>query len=165
VRLNNLRNRGKSALRGLFKKWADLRERRRLRSRVTRALKLKPRGAAPNDGLPLTRLSTRLEVEWYAREVQPWDRDLPPERQARLFVEQSLSDTVVAIWRMFERMAEIDVIDIRVLEPHLPDKTVLAGTVFRGDVNAAGAHPSPAMSLKLLGVRYRVTDGQFEPLS
>jgi hypothetical protein len=36
--------------------------------------------------------------------------------------------------------------------------------VFRSDVGAAVAHPSPAMSLKVLGIRFCVTDGHFEPL-
>jgi hypothetical protein len=150
--------------RRLFNKLTEIRERRRFQKRISRALKLRARGAVANDGLPLKKLSSRLEVEWCARGIQPWDRDLPVEQQTKLFVEQCLNDTVVAIRRMFERMAEIDIIDIRVVEPERPEATVLAGTVLRDDVNAARRHTSPSMNLKVLGVRYHVTDGGFEPL-
>jgi hypothetical protein len=60
---------------------------------------------------------------------------------------------------MFERLVEVDVIQIRVLAPNEAENTVLAGTVYRNDLHAAQACPSPAMSLKLLGVQYRVADG------
>jgi hypothetical protein len=102
-----------------------------------------------------------LKVEWYARDLHPWDRDLPVDRRAELFVAGFMADTVVAIRRIFERLAEIDAIQIRVLEPTEPYRTVLAGTVCRDDLNASRDCPSPAMSLRLLGVQHRVTDGCF----
>jgi hypothetical protein len=151
--------------RRFVEKWTRVRERRRLLKRVRRALKLRPRGAIANDGLPLKRLSTRLEVVWSARGVQPWDRDLPVDRQTKLFVEQCLNDTIVALPRMFARMAEVDVIDIRVVEPERPEKTVLVGTVLRDEVDGVGGHQSPRMSLKMLGVRYRIGDAGFESVS
>jgi len=141
-----------------------IRERRRLRSRVKRTLALKSRGAIFNDGLPLRKLANHLEVEWFAREPHPWDEDLAPDRKAELFVVESLSDTIVAICRMFDRLPEVDTIRIRVLQPTEPHNTLLAGTVHRADLHASRRCPSPAMSLKLLGIRYRVTDGAFEPL-
>jgi hypothetical protein len=141
-----------------------IRERRRLRGRVVRTLALKSRGAIFNDGLPLRKLANHLEVEWFAREPHPWDEDLPPERRAERFVVESLSDTIVAICRMFDRLPEIDTIRIRVLGPNDPDKTLLAGTVHRADLHTSRRCPSPAMSLKLLGIEYRVVDGSFEPL-
>jgi hypothetical protein len=148
-----------------IRRWTELRERRRLRHRVLKTLRLGSRGAACEKGLPLHRLSTRLVVEWYARDVHPWDRDLPQAQRTTRFVEESLKDTVEAIWRMFERLPEIDAIDLRVLEPNHPHKALLAGTVFREDVNAAGSCQSPAMSLKTLGVKFRLADGGLEPLS
>lgn len=151
--------------RRLYRTWTAARERRRFRKRIRQALKLSARGAVANDGLPLRNLSSRLNVEWCARDVQPWDRDLPAEQQTKLFVEQCLTDTVVAIRRMFERMAEVDVIDIRVVEPERPGATVLAGTVCRDDVRAARRYPSPKMNLEVLGVRYHIIEGGFEPLN
>ena len=143
---------------------SGIRERRRLRGRVVKTLALKSRGGIFNDGLPLRTLANHLEVEWFAREPHPWDKDLPPERKAERFVVESLSDTVVAICRMFDRLPEVDTIRIRVLEPNELHKTLLAGTVHRADLHASRRCPSPAMSLKLLGIQYRVTDGSFEPL-
>jgi hypothetical protein len=72
-----------------------------------------------------------------------------------------MADTIVAIRQMFERLAEIDVIQVRVLEPKEPHRALLAGTVCREDLSAARSCPSPAMNLKLLGVHRRVADGCF----
>jgi hypothetical protein len=136
-------------------------ERRRLRNRVARALAMAPRGGVANDTSLLREMSLSLKVEWYARDLHPWDRDLPVERRAELFTAELMADTVAAIRQIFERLAEIDAIHIRVLEPAAPHKTVLAGTVCRDDLNATRDCPSPAMSLKLLGLQYRVSDGCF----
>jgi hypothetical protein len=134
--------------------WRGDWERRRLRSRVIRALTLAPRGAVANDGLSLRNMSPSLTVEWYARDVHPWDNDLPAERRAELFTAELMADTVAAIRQMFERLAEVDVIHVRVLEPNEPHETILAGTVCREDLRAARDCPSPAMNLKLLGVHW-----------
>jgi hypothetical protein len=142
-------------------KWRGAFERRLLRNRVIKALTLAPRGGIARDGPLLREISHSLKLEWYARDVHPWDGDLPAERRAELFTAELMTDTLVVIRQMFERLAEIDVIQIRVLAPNEPDKTVLAGTVHRNDLNAAPDCPSPAMSLKLLGVQYRVTDECF----
>ena len=69
-----------------------------------------------------------------------------------------MAETIVAIRQTFERLAEVDVIEIRVLAPNEPGKAVLAGTVCRDDLIAAQACPSPAMSLKLLGIHYQLAD-------
>jgi hypothetical protein len=146
---------------GIRRKWRGAWERRRLRNRVIKALTLAPRGAILDDRLRLRKMSLALTLEWYARDVHPWDRDLPDDRRAELFTAALMTETVVAIRRAFERLAEVDVIEIRVLAPHQPEKTVLAGTVCRDDLDAARACPSPAMSLKLLGVDSRVAGGCF----
>jgi hypothetical protein len=103
-------------------------------------------------------MSLALRLEWHARDLHPWDCDLPADRRAELFMAALMAETIVAIRRTFERLAEVDVIEIRVLTPDEPGQTVLAGTVCRDDLIAAQACPSPAMSLKLLGIQYRLSD-------
>jgi hypothetical protein len=102
-----------------------------------------------------------LNVEWHARDAHPWDCDLPIEQRAELFTAGLIADTVVAIRQLFEDLAEVDVIQICVLAPNDPDMTILAGTVCRDDLNAAVGCPSPAMSLRLLGLQHRLVDGPF----
>lgn len=67
----------------------------RIRRRVIKALALNQRGEARRDGLALNYFRDRLEIEWQARNIHPWDRDLPPARVARLFAEQCLDDTIL----------------------------------------------------------------------
>jgi hypothetical protein len=153
------RKAGRPPFGGTGRKWRAEWARRRLRKRVARALTMAPRGGVANDGTSLRTVSLSLEVEWYARDLHPWDRDLPVERRAELFSAELMADTVVALRQLFERLADIDAIQIRVLEPTEPHKTVLAGTVCRDDLIATQGCRSPAMSLKLLGVQQRVTDG------
>jgi hypothetical protein len=117
------------------------------------------RGAVANDWLQLRQTSLTLKVEWQARDVHPWDGDLPADRRAELFTTTLMADTVVAIRQMFEGLAEVDVLQIRVLAPNEVEKTVLAGTVCRDDVDAAQACSSPAMRLKLLGLQFSLAEG------
>ena len=142
----------------IHRKWRSGLERRRMRNRVIKALTLAPRAAVPDDGPRLRKMSLALRLEWYARDIHPWDGDLPAERRAELFTAALMAETIAAIRQTFERLAEVDEVEIRVLAPNEPDKTVLAGTVCRNDLCAAQACPSPAMSLKLLGIRYRLAD-------
>jgi hypothetical protein len=130
-----------------------------LRNRVIKALTLAPRGAIANDWLQLRQTSLTLKVEWQARDVHPWDGDLPADRRAELFTTTLMADTVVAIRQVFKGVAEVDVVQIRVLAPNEAEKTVLEGTVCRDDVDAAQACSSPAMSLKLLGLQFCLADG------
>jgi hypothetical protein len=140
----------------IHRKWRCGMERRRLRNRVIKALTLARRAAVPDDGPRIRKMSVALRLEWYARDIHPWDCDLPAERRAELFTAALMAETIAAIRQTFERLAEVDEVEIRVLapnEPDKPDKTVLTGTVCRDDLSAAQACPSPAMSLKLLGIR------------
>jgi hypothetical protein len=60
---------------------------------VKRALALRPRGTIPNDVLALSNLRLSghcLQLEWRARDIHPWDRDLPDSLQAELFSIQAL---------------------------------------------------------------------------
>jgi hypothetical protein len=136
--------------------------RKRLRCRVVRALALNRRGEARGDGLPLSRFNNRLEIEWRARQVHPWDRDLPPARVAQLFAEQCLDDTRAALERLFSALPEIDVIEFTVTHP-VSRALIVAGSVTRRDIRDAKACSS-GMRLKQLGVTYRLHDWQFEPL-
>jgi hypothetical protein len=98
-------------------------------------------------------ISTQLQVEWCARDVHPWDRDLPANRRNELFLEQCRHDTLVAVQRLFERLGEVDVIEIRVVEPQPSARTLLAGTVSRHDLTAVTTrHRSSRMRLKLIGI-------------
>ena len=69
----------------------------RCRRGMERALALHLRGEVRKDGLRLKKLSTRLEIEWWARDIHPWDRHEAPDQRAWLFFRQSLSDTEAAI--------------------------------------------------------------------
>jgi hypothetical protein len=136
---------------------------RRPKGRVVGAPALKPRGGVAHDVLQLSKLGARLQVEWTARDVHPWDKDLPPERRAELFVEQVLNDTNSAIVRLFHVLPEIDAIEIRVLEPN-SGASIIAGSVNRIEAFSASS-PSPGMKLKNLGLDYRLNGWRFEPLT
>jgi hypothetical protein len=136
--------------------------RRRLQRRVIRALALNKRGEARSDGLSLSHFQNRLQIEWRAREVHPWDRDLPQARVARLFAEQCLKDADAALERLFATLPEIDVIEFKMLEPN-SGASILSGTVTRSESMNVRA-PSSGMRLKQLGVTYRLQNWRFEPL-
>src|SRR5580692_7890644 len=70
---------------GNGRKWRAEWERRRLRNRVIRALTMAPRGGVAGDGSLSPKMSLSLNVEWYARDLHPWDSDLPVDRRAELF--------------------------------------------------------------------------------
>jgi hypothetical protein len=136
----------------------EVRERRRLLTRVERALRVPPRGGCADDRLILKRMSTQLHVEWCARDVHPWDRDLSVDRRDELFLDQCRQDTIVAVQRMFAYLAEIDVIEIRVVEPQPSARTILAGTVSRHDLTVISRHRSSRMSLNLMGIRHEAAE-------
>jgi len=140
----------------------DRTDRKRRRIRIERALALNRRGEARADGLDMTSLCSRLEIEWRARDVHPWDRSQTPERYAATFVEQCLSDTDAAIIRLFEGLPWVDILDVRVLDPNT-DETIISGTVYRPEAQEA-AEPALGMRLKNLGVTYRVSGWHFESL-
>jgi hypothetical protein len=141
------------------RKWRGEWKRRRLRKRVIKALTLAPRGAVANDRLHLGTTSLSLKLDWQARDVHPWDGDLPVGRRRERFTTALIADTVTAIRHVFEQLAEVDVLQIRVFAPNESRRAILAGTVCRDDLNAAEDCRSPAMSLKLLGVQYHLADG------
>jgi hypothetical protein len=138
----------------LMKKLIPSLMRRGIRSLVNRSLALRPRGGVVNDRLVLHKLSGQLQLEWHARAVHPWDRDLPPCRQVEAYFEQAVADTDLAIRRIFQRLPEIAVIEIRVLDTQDPTKIVLAGVVTREDALDADLPYSAKMRLKMMGIQY-----------
>ena len=126
------------------------------------ALEVNRRAGVRNDGLSLTRMRNRLEVEWQARDIHPWNQGVPPERAAREFVQQCLEDVDAAISRLFATLPETDEIVLRVLDPS-SGNPILAGTVTRAEV-AAVAGKSLGMKLKSLGLVFRLANWRFESL-
>ena len=137
---------------------------KRFRRMVTKALAVGSRGFIANDVLLLSKLSTQVQVEWRTRDVHPWNRNVPPDQRAELFREQTLHDTDAAIRRFFQLLPDLDAIEIRVLEPHAPNRLILAGAVARRDAMATRSLSSPGMRLKTMGIKFRTNGGHLEPL-
>jgi hypothetical protein len=149
---------------GAMRRWVRARSRLRWHHRITGALELEVRGAVAHDQLRVKRCATQLVIEWFARDVHPWDRDLAPEQQARRFVERAVIDTVAAIQQLFDGVPEIDCLHVRVWDRTPPCEPVLAGTVSRAEFEECQEHRSPIMTLKSLGLvfersRDSLTDG------
>lgn len=135
-----------------------------LRRLTAAALALAPRGFAPRDVPRLRKLSAQLRVEWCTRDIHPWDRSLPVDQQTERFRLQTLHDTDEAIVRFFDLLPEIEEIDLRVVEPRAPNRLILAGVVARAAARATRHLLSPAMRLKMMGVRVRLDAGRLAPL-
>lgn len=131
---------------------------------ISHALALHLRGEVRRDGLTINYVCNRLEIQWWARDIHPWDRNLPPETKAPLFAKQALADTEAAISRLFEALPEVDVIELTVLEP-TSETIILSGTVHRSALSTA-RHDllSVGMRLRELGVSYRFQISHLEPL-
>jgi hypothetical protein len=136
---------------------------RQERRRIEHILRRIGRGQARRDGLRLDKVSHRLEIQWRARDIHAWDRDLPFERRASTFVEQTLADTEAVIAGLFESLPQVDVIDLAVLEPE-SDRTMMAGTVCRSSATNHRRLLSIKMRLSELGVQYRLVGSRFEAL-
>ena len=104
-----------------------------------------------------------LRVRWRARLIHPWDRDLPTDTTERLLVEQSFADTEAALHRLFTTLPEIDIIELRVLDP-VSEQTIMAGIVRRSDLEAARCFASVKMRLGESGVDFRLTGSRFSAL-
>ncbi len=123
-----------------------------LRRRIRRALALNLRGEARDDGLDLVRISNRLEIQWRARGIHPWDRETPVGRDEGIFFDQLFRDTDAALDRLFKALPQIDIVDLKVYEP-ATGELMLSGTVHRGALDRARSTASVRMRLHLLGVR------------
>jgi hypothetical protein len=131
------------------------------RRRLEYALALTGRGEVRRDGLRLDRIRSRLEIQWRARDIHPWDRDSPPEKRAQILLEQALADTEEAISRLFEALPEVDVIELAVIQP-ASEGVMLAGTVERSAWSEKPQHLSVKMRLQEMGVGYRLAGSYFE---
>jgi hypothetical protein len=129
---------------------------------VITALEVNRRAGIRNDGLSLKSMRNRLEVEWQAREIHPWDQGLPPGQTAQQFVQQCLEDVDAAISRLFATLPDTDEIVLRVLDP-TSGNPIVAGTVTRTEAAGASAG-SVEMKLKSLGLVFRLANWQFESL-
>ena len=126
----------------------------RYHRRIKQALALHLRGEGRRDGLTLDNVSSRLEIRWRARDIHPWDRHLARYEREAMFAEQALADTEAAVVRLFEKLPEVDVIELSVLEPK-SETLIAAGTVHRSELNAARPHLlSVGMRLREVGVTY-----------
>ena len=128
---------------------------------VRRALALRPRGAIPNDVLILNSLTLSdrcLRLEWRARDIHPWDRDLPLAEQAELFSQQAFQDTDAALIRLFQGLPEIEQIEFQVLKPDGCGNVILTGAVDRERALDPERPLSLRMRLRNLGVTYQMTD-------
>jgi len=127
----------------------------RYHRRIKQALALHLHGEARRDGLTVDNVSSHLEIRWRARDVHPWDRHLARFEKEVLFAEQALADTEAAVFRLFERLPEVDVIELSVLEPK-SETLIATGTVHRSDLNAPRPHLlSIGMRLREVGITYR----------
>lgn len=137
---------------------------RRYQRSLNRALALHLRGEVRRDGLTLTKACNRLEIQWRARDIHPWDRDDPPERHALLFAEQMLADTEAAIFRLFEALPQVDVIKLSVIGRG-SEPPIISGTVHRSTLSAARRGlMSVGMRLRDLGVGYHFEGWPYQSL-
>jgi hypothetical protein len=131
------------------------------RGRIERALALAGRGAVGRDRLRLKSVWNRLEIEWAARDLHPWDSDRPSPERAQLFADQCLGDTEEAIRTLFAAMPQMDVLELKVVAPE-SDAVLLAGTVHRSALAEDRRLSSVRMRLDRLGVRVHAA-GMSEP--
>jgi hypothetical protein len=127
---------------------------------VSRALSLKPRGAIGNDGLVVQNLSARLRVRLIARRIHPWDRDRPANERSELFVQQCLEDVSNAIPKLFRSMAEVDEMEVIVLDPR-GKRAVISGVVKRSDALSSNCF-SAGMKLRAMGLAFGRSNSGFE---
>jgi hypothetical protein len=131
---------------------------------IKRALALHLRGEVRRDGLNPISVTTRLEIEWRARDIHPWDRDLlPAPEKAAAFVDQALHDTEAAICRLFTALPPLHVIALKVLDRASQD-VILSGSVSRPDFAAREERLSVGMRLMYMGVTHHSEGSLFEPL-
>jgi hypothetical protein len=131
---------------------------------MQRALALHLRGEVRRDGLHLSAATTHLEIEWRAREIHPWDRELlSPSERASSFVEQALADTEAAVYRLFSALPQVNVITLKVRGQE-SERLIISGTVLRQDTLARDQELSIGMRLRYLGVTYHSAGSLFEAL-
>ena len=135
-----------------------------LRGSIDKALAVNRYEVRP-DGLSLEGTSFRLAITWRARDIHPWDGDLAADNRALRLVEQTFSDNLAALERLFVALPEVDVIDLRVLEADARKHgTLLNGLISRREFETCQLS-SPAMRLRLLGLNFNLVNSRLEPLA
>jgi hypothetical protein len=136
----------------------------RVRRVLDRALALHRRREVRSDGLVLVNYAMKLSVSWRAREIHPWDRNMPEEKIAPRLVAQTMHDAEDAVERIFEAFPEADVLDLNILECD-PDsnQVIMSGVVMRSDLRRFAA-ASIGMRLRMLGINYRLVNQHFETI-
>lgn len=135
-----------------------------LKGRVLCALALHRRGEVRADGLELKAMSTNIRIEWIARDIHPWDRGWDRACRERLFADQCLRDADAVIHRLFEKIPELDTLELRVFYRGLANP-LLAGMVKKSDLIPKEERGALGMKLKTLGVTFKMSNWQLEPLS
>jgi len=93
---------------------------------VGKALNIGPIRRGGRQRLQICRITGQLHVEWRARDLHAWDRDLPLERRSELFRAQTIEDTDNAVARLFSLVPEVDTITIQVRSPQSDGGTISA---------------------------------------
>ena len=129
------------------------------------ALALQRRGEARPDGISSFSFAIGLTVNWRARDVHPWDLDMPEERKAPRLVDQTLRDTEAAIERIFAAFPEVNTLEVNVFEREpASEQVILAGVVVRSDLGRCSS-TSIGMRLRMLGVNNRLAEQHFVPIA
>jgi len=128
--------------------------------KLDRAMALRRRGGIRADGLRVTAARTTLHIEWVAREIHPWDRDLNEDEAERRFTQQCLDDTDAAISRIFGEIPVLNTIEVCVRRG-VAGPPLLTGTVQRASLWTSD-HVSTGMRLRGLGVRFRMHNLRLE---
>jgi hypothetical protein len=149
----------------LLRKLRPNRKRFRVGKALCNALALQRRGEARPDGLSSFSFSVRLTVNWRARDLHPWDRDMPEERRAPRFVEQTLDDTEAAVERIFKAFSEVNTLEVNVFEKDpASDRVIMSGVIRRSDLGLCSSS-SIGMRLRMLGIHYRLAEQYFAPIA
>jgi hypothetical protein len=133
---------------------------RRLARRIDWALALGRRGGCRADGLSLVTVRNQLVIEWHARDVHPWDRDLPAGQAAERFAQQCFEDVDAAIGRLFSALPQVDEIALKVIHT-ATGEPIMQGTVTRQDAGNTKA-ASVRMKLTFMGISHRLSGSHFE---
>jgi hypothetical protein len=152
-------------MRSLLRNLRARRKLRHVRRRLDGALALHRRLGARPDGLALVNYSMKLTVGWRARNIHPWDRDLPDERIAVRLLEQSMHDTEDAVERIFRAVPEANALEVKVFESDPEsNRVIMSGLVVRSDLGRSTA-ASIGMRLRMLGINYRLVNQRFEAIA
>jgi hypothetical protein len=99
-------------------------------------------------------------IEWHARGVHPWDRDLPAGQAAERFAQQCFEDVDAAIGRLFSALPQVDEIGLKVIHT-ATGEPIMQGTVTRQDAGHTKA-ASVRMKLTFIGISYRLSGSHLE---